>query len=294
MVENWKCKRCFTFWCYDFQCGVKSVRIGPDYFRAIVSMVVVISAYQRSGTMAFGQAMSRAFGLSVLPELFLDKRTRHDSFFSFWTQLVRSGKADCYPCYSDIHLILRSYFNQLENVHGRNIIAHVKADQYAYVPFLVQHLRDLETKFICLYRKDNLARLVSCAVADARVACGYSAHDTKIVQQPLNHNITVDPDQFVQNVRRDTQNVRAFVELHRAAGDVILKYEDLFDSGCLDAELQRIQTQYGLSEGQSIVDSDPAVVRSVQRPEDLFSNYQELVSQLEILGSEARFVDIDL
>jgi hypothetical protein len=256
-------------------------------------MVVVISAYQRSGTMAFGQAMSRAFGLSVLPELFLDKRTRHDSFFAFWTQKIRSGKTDCYPSYGDIHLILRSYFDQLENVHGMNFITHVKADQYAYVPFLEQHLRDLGTKFICLYRNDNLARLISCAVADARVAGGHSAHDSEMVQRVLDREIPLDPDQFVRVVNRDTRNVRAFVELHRGAGDEVLRYEDLFKPGSLEAELQRIRTLFGLSEGRSIVDSDPTIVRSVQRPENLFPDYQELVSQLGLLGSEARFVDIN-
>jgi hypothetical protein len=256
-------------------------------------MLVVISAYQRSGTMAFGQAMSRAFGLSVLPELFLDKRTRHDSFFAFWTQRVRSGKTDCFPSYGDIHLTLRRYFDQLENVHGRNFITHVKADQYAYVPFLEQHLRDLGTKFVCLYRRDNLARLISCAVADARVAGGHSAHDSEMVRGALDRDITLDSDQFLRVVARDTRSVRAFVELHRKAGDVVLKYEDLFDSGSLEAELQRIRTLFGLSEGRSIVDSDPTIVRSVQRPEALFPNYQEFVSRLELLGSEARFVDIN-
>ena|ERR1700722_8024526 len=254
-------------------------------------MFVVISAYQRSGTMVFGQSMGRALGLPVLPELFLDKRTRHDSFFAFWTQLVRSGKADCYPSYGDIHLILTRYFEQLENVHGLNFIAHVKADQYAYVPYLDQHLRDLETEFICLYRNDNLARLMSCAVTDARVAGGHSAHDSDRIQQALERDITRDPDQFVRMISRDTQNVRAFVELHRRAGDVVLRYEDLFESGCLEAELQRIRKLYGFSEGRSVVDSDPTIVRTVQRPESLFPNYQELVSQLETLGSEARFVD---
>jgi hypothetical protein len=254
-------------------------------------MFVVISAYQRSGTMAFGQAMGRAFGLPVLPELFLDKRTRHDSFFAFWTQLVRSGKADCYPSYGDIHLTLGRYFDQLENVHGLNFITHVKADQYAYVPHLKQHLRDLNTEFICLYRNDNLARLISCAVADARIAGGYSAHDSERIQQALDRDITLDPDKFVRMISRDTRSVRAFVELHRGAGDVVLRYEDLFESGSLDAELQHIRTLFGLSEDRSIVDSDPTIVRSVQRPEGLFSNYQELVSQLETLGPEARFVD---
>jgi hypothetical protein len=254
-------------------------------------MIVVISAYQRSGTMAFGQAMSRAFGLSVLPELFLDKRTRHDSFFAFWTQKVRSGKTDCYPSYSDIHLILRSYFDQLENVHGMHFITHVKADQYAYVPFLEQHLRDLGTKFVCLYRNDNLARLISCAVADARVAAGHSAHDSELVQRALDRNIPVDPDQFAGVVNRDTRNVRAFVELHRQAGDEVLRSEDLFKSGSLEAELERLRTLFGFSEDRSIVDSDPTIVRSVQRPEDLFPNYHELVLRLELMGSEARFVD---
>jgi hypothetical protein len=256
-------------------------------------MVVVISAYQRSGTMAFGQAMSRSFGLPVLPELFLDKRTRHDSFFAFWTQRVRSGKTDCFPSYGDIHLTLRRYFDQLENVHGMNFITHVKADQYAYVPFLEQHLRDLGTKFICLYRRDNLSRLISCAVADARVAGGHSAHDSEKVQGTLDRDITLDPDQFVRVVARNTRSVRAFVELHREAGDVVLRYEDLFDSGGMEAELQHIGTLFGFSEGRTIVDSDPTIVRSVQRPEALFRNYQELVSQLELLGSEARFVDIN-
>ena len=254
-------------------------------------MFVVISAYQRSGTMAFGQAMGRAFGLPVLPELFLDKRTRHDSFFSFWTQLIRSGKADCFPSYGEIHLTLRRYFDQLENVHGLNFIAHVKADQYAYVPYLEQHLRDLDTKFICLYRNDNLARLISCAVADARVAGGFSAHDSERIQHALDRDITLDPDQFARMIGRDTRNVRAFVELHRGAGDLVLRYEDLFESGSLDAELQRIRTLYGFGEDRSIVDSDPTIVRSVQRPEGLFPKYKELVSQLETLGSEARFVD---
>jgi hypothetical protein len=255
--------------------------------------MVVISAYQRSGTMALGQAMSRVFGLPVLPELFLDKRTRHDSFFAFWTQRVRSGKGDCFPSYDDIHLTLRRYFDQLEKVHGMNFITHVKADQYAYVPFLEQHLRDLGTTFICLYRRDNLARLISCAVADARVAVGHSAHDSEMVQGALDHDITLDPDQFVRVVARDTRSVRAFVDLHREAGDVVLRYEDLFDSGSLEAELQRIRTLFGFSEGRNIVDSDPTIVRSMQRPEDLLPNYQELVSQLELLGSEARFVDMN-
>jgi hypothetical protein len=114
-----------------------------------------------------------------------------------------------------------------------------------------------------------------------------------MVQRALDRDIPLDPDQFVRVVNRDTRNVRAFVELHREAGDEVLRYEDLFKPGSLEAELQRIRTLFGLSESRSIVDSDPTIVRSVQRPEDLFPNYQELVSQLELLGSQARFVDID-
>jgi hypothetical protein len=128
-------------------------------------------------------------------------------------------------------------------------------------------------------------------VADVRVAGGYSAHDSEGNQQALDRDITLDPEQFVRMISRDTRNVRAFVELHRGAGDVVLRYEDLFESGSLDVELQRIRTLYGFSEDRSIDDSDPRIVRSLQRPEGLFPNYQELVSQLETLGSEARFVD---
>jgi hypothetical protein len=168
---------------------------------------------------------------------------------------------------------------------------HVKADQYAYVPFLEQHLRELGAKFVCLFRNDNLARLVSCAVADARVARGNSAHDTEMVQQSLDHEITLDPHQFVRKVNWNTQNVRAFVQSHREAGDLVLKYEDLFESGTLDTELQRIQETYGFDRGRTIVDSDPPVIRGVQRPEALIPNYQEIVSKLAILGPAARIVD---
>lgn len=254
--------------------------------------LIFVSGYQRSGTIAFGQSLGRALRFAVLPEVFLNKKAAHDCFFSFWTQLIRGGESDAYPEYDQFQMLLRRYFDRLVAVHGENLILHVKADQFSYVPFLEQHLRHLGAKFICIFRRDNLARMISSCVADARIAHGFNAHDSPSIQRSLEQKISLPTEEFVQAVSANTRDVQSFVNRHRAAGDEVLCYEDFFESNNIESELQRLSGLYNSCTPGAILDFAEDVVRSAQRPEEVILNYESIAAQLTYLGHAARFVSV--
>jgi 2-polyprenyl-3-methyl-5-hydroxy-6-metoxy-1,4-benzoquinol methylase len=256
-----------------------------------VANLIFVSGYQRSGTIAFGQALGRTLRCAVLPEVFLDREASHESFFSFWTHAIRSGESDAFPEYERLHELLQRYFDRMIAAHGENLVFHIKADQYGYVPFLREHLRTLGVKFICIFRRDNLARMISCWVADKRFLHGFPAHDLLSKKYSLGLKTSLPTEDFARAVSVNTRAVLSFVNGHRDAGDEVICYEDFFESKDMESELQRLSRQYSC-DTQAIADLDEAVVRSMERPEEVVSNFDSIAARLSQLGQSARYVGV--
>lgn len=249
--------------------------------------VVALIGFQRSGTIAFGDAIMQHLQIPVLPELFLNHRSEYENFFSFWTWMIRSGQADSYPEHRLLKRLLQSFFDGLHDRQGKAFVFHLKVDQMSYVPSLRPLLSELGVKFINLYRRDNLSRLFSEIILERRIAQGLGAHDVVGEAAGVISEITLDPQFVLRRLVASTQEIQNWIG---AGAQMTFEYDTVFSEHGMKTAMVKISDFLGLATQDINVAQLGGVTKSAQRPKEIIKNYDEIVRFIETENPDARYI----